>query len=71
MTGLCPTELLRIAHKNIEPKGQRQPPKNAQENRRAGTAAAMCGLAQSHKPAPVPALRNNTSVMSLCGKSLK
>lgn len=41
ITGLWPTELLKIAHKNIEPKGQRHPPKNAHENLLAGAAVAM------------------------------
>lgn len=64
-------ELLNIAHKNMDPKGQRQPPRNAQENRLAGAAAAICGRAQSQSPAPPPAERNNTSVISLRGNNLE
>lgn len=70
-TGFWPIELLKIAQRNIEPSGHKQPPKKAHENRLAGAAAAICGRAHNHSPAPPPAERNRTSVMSLRGNNLK
>lgn len=69
--GRLPTELRRIAQRNIDPRGHKQPPKNAQENLLAGAAAAICGLAQSHSPAPPPAVKNKISVISRLGNNLQ